>query len=38
VWASFDQGYAVAVPGVVSRREAIYKAKAWVDQRLKAGG
>jgi hypothetical protein len=33
VWASFDQGYAVAVPGVVSRREAIYKAKTWVDQR-----
>ena len=35
VWATYDQGCAVAVPGVYSRREAIYKAKRWVDQRLK---
>ena len=33
VWATHDQGCAVAVAGVVSRREAIYKAKRWVDQR-----
>lgn len=35
VWATHSHGYAVAVPGVYSRREAIYKAKRWVDQRLK---
>ncbi|NJL47049.1 MAG: hypothetical protein HC929_05490 [Leptolyngbyaceae cyanobacterium SM2_5_2] len=35
VWATYDQGYAVAVTGVVSRREAIYKAKLWVDRRLR---
>jgi hypothetical protein len=35
VWATYEQGCAVAVPGVVSRREAIYKAKLWVDRRLK---
>ncbi|NMF82341.1 hypothetical protein [Nodosilinea sp. P-1105] len=35
VWANHDWGSAVAVPGVVSRSEAIYKAKRWVDQRLK---
>ncbi|QQE64741.1 hypothetical protein GFS31_14220 [Leptolyngbya sp. BL0902] len=34
VWATHDRGCAVAVPGVYSRREAIYKAKRWVDQRL----
>jgi hypothetical protein len=34
VWATHDGGCAVAVPGVVSRSEAIYKAKRWVDQRL----
>ncbi|MGB3137809.1 MAG: hypothetical protein WBG38_06175 [Nodosilinea sp.] len=34
VWASHDRGCAVAVPGVVSRTEAIYKAKRWVDRRL----
>lgn len=36
VWATHDQGCAVAVPGVYSRREAIYKAKRWVDRRLQA--
>ncbi|TVP64554.1 MAG: hypothetical protein EA342_16035 [Leptolyngbya sp. LCM1.Bin17] len=36
VWANHDQGCAVAVPGVVSRSEAIYKAKQWVDQRLRS--
>ena len=35
VWATHDRGCAVAVPGVISRTEAIYKAKRWVDQRLK---
>jgi hypothetical protein len=35
VWATYDRGCAVAVPGVYSRREAIYKAKRWADQRLK---
>ncbi len=35
VWATHSHGYAVAVPGVYSRREAIYNAKRWVDQRLK---
>jgi hypothetical protein len=34
VWANHNTGYAVAVPGVVSRSEAIYKAKQWVDRRL----
>lgn len=34
VWATHDTGCAVAVPGVVSRSEAIYKAKRWVDRRL----
>ena len=36
VWANHDFGYAVAVPGVVSRSEAIYKAKQWVNRRLQA--
>lgn len=35
VWASHEWGCAVAVPGVYGRHEAIYKAKRWVDQRLK---
>lgn len=35
VWANHDQGCAVAVAGVVSRSEAIYKAKQWVNRRLK---
>ncbi|MGB3199361.1 MAG: hypothetical protein WBA99_00570 [Nodosilinea sp.] len=35
VWATHDRGCAVAVPGVVSRTEAIYKAKRWVDRRLR---
>lgn len=34
VWASYEWGCAVAVKGVYSRREAIYKAKRWVDYRL----
>ena len=34
VWATHATGCAVAVPGVVSRTEAIYKAKRWVDRRL----
>ena len=34
VWATHDTGCAVAVPGVFSRSEAIYKAKRWVDRRL----
>lgn len=35
VWANHDFGSAVAVTGVVSRSEAIYKAKQWVNRRLK---
>jgi hypothetical protein len=34
VWANHEWGSAVAVPGVVSRSEAIYKAKQWVNRRL----
>ena len=34
VWANHDWGCAVAVRGVVSRSEAIYKAKQWVNRRL----
>ncbi|MEO1070142.1 MAG: hypothetical protein AAFW95_13660 [Cyanobacteria bacterium J06638_6] len=34
VWATHAGGSAVAVPGVVSRSEAIYKARRWVDRRL----
>ncbi|MFM7220613.1 MAG: hypothetical protein ACKO21_10460 [Nodosilinea sp.] len=34
VWADHDLGTAIAVPGALSRREAIYKARRWVDQRL----
>lgn len=34
VWANHDWGCAVAVTGVVSRSEAIYKAKQWVNRRL----
>jgi hypothetical protein len=34
VWANHPGGFSVAVPGVVSRSEAIYKAKQWVDKRL----
>ncbi len=34
VWATYETGSAVAVPGVVSRSEAIYKARQWVDRRL----
>ncbi|WOD37818.1 hypothetical protein [Nodosilinea sp. E11] len=34
VWATYDRGCAVAVPGVISRSEAIFKARRWVDQRL----
>ncbi len=34
VWADHDRGTAIAVPGALSRREAIYKARRWVDQRL----
>ncbi|WP_035986807.1 hypothetical protein [Leptolyngbya sp. KIOST-1] len=35
VWATHDRGCAVAVPGAVSRTEAIYRAKRWVDDRLR---
>lgn len=35
VWANHAYGFAVAVPGVVSRREAICRAKQWVDRRLR---
>ncbi|MBW4482241.1 MAG: hypothetical protein KME14_06845 [Tildeniella torsiva UHER 1998/13D] len=38
VWATYTTGCAVAVPGVVSRSEAIYKARQWVDQRLSSPG
>lgn len=38
VWATYDTGCAVAVPGVVSRSEAIYKARQWVDRRLSSLG
>ncbi|TVQ06567.1 MAG: hypothetical protein EA368_16725 [Leptolyngbya sp. DLM2.Bin27] len=38
VWASHEHGCAVAVPGVVSRSEAIYQARRWVDQRLSSPG
>jgi hypothetical protein len=34
VWADHDWGTAIAVPCVFNRREAIYKARQWVDQRL----
>lgn len=34
VWASHAHGYAVAVPQVFSRTEAIHRAKRWVDGRL----
>lgn len=37
VWATHSAGYAIAVPGVISRTEAIYRAKRWVDQRLAQG-
>jgi hypothetical protein len=38
VWATYATGCAVAVPGVVSRSEAIYKARRWVDRRLSPPG
>jgi hypothetical protein len=38
VWATYATGCAVAVPGVVSRSEAIYKARQWVDRRLSSPG
>jgi len=34
VWANHDWGCAVAVKAVVSRSEAICKAKQWVNRRL----
>jgi hypothetical protein len=38
VWATHSTGYAIAVPGAISRTEAIYRAKRWVDQRLAPAG
>jgi hypothetical protein len=34
VWATHPQGCAVAVPGAVSRTEALYRARRWVNGRL----
>jgi hypothetical protein len=33
VWANHDWGCAVAVTGVFSRSEAVYKAKQWVKDK-----
>ncbi|NEQ33102.1 MAG: hypothetical protein F6K04_19240 [Leptolyngbya sp. SIO4C5] len=33
-WVDYAWGSAVAVRGVFSRREAIYKARRWVDRRI----
>ncbi|MGF1603646.1 MAG: hypothetical protein ACFCU8_16800 [Thermosynechococcaceae cyanobacterium] len=33
VWVSNDQGCAVAVPHAASRKEAVERAKQWIDRR-----
>lgn len=34
VWVTYSQGFAVAVPCALTRKEAIRKAKRWIDERL----
>lgn len=34
VWVNYDQGCAIAVPTAMTRRDAIRRAKQWIDQRF----
>ena len=33
-WVNYDRGFAVAVPSAITQKDAIKRAKQWIDKRL----